>query len=329
MISYQELVASLTEWRARQGLPTGHADYLGAPMPMPLVGPPHPEPETEPVEAEFSPEPESAEEIPAEEIVSEEIASFPDTDVGAEPEVGAWDSTPESTPAEPTELGDSLQPTARPDAAEAMWREPMEEEAPVGSAGEDVFSSEGREYAEVMEEPGPADLGLPADTQAEVRAVPPAESGLYEADPFTSPLEGGLPEEPAEAGSEEPLDVNSPFEASPLEANPLELNPLELSPLEPSPLEASPLEPSPLEPSPLEPNPLEPSPLEPSPLDPGPFESSAGEESLAESVGDSTMDIDPDEIISSDDMAPPPAAPQPPPLEPVGGEDPNSGSDPK
>lgn len=31
MIAYEELVTALTNWRARQGLPTGHTDFLGPP----------------------------------------------------------------------------------------------------------------------------------------------------------------------------------------------------------------------------------------------------------------------------------------------------------
>jgi hypothetical protein len=49
MIPYEELVAALAHWRAKNGLPTGSAEYLGemAPitgMPMPIVTPSAPPP---------------------------------------------------------------------------------------------------------------------------------------------------------------------------------------------------------------------------------------------------------------------------------------------
>jgi hypothetical protein len=38
MIPYEDLVASLSRWRARQGLPSGPGDYLGEPVQTPYQG---------------------------------------------------------------------------------------------------------------------------------------------------------------------------------------------------------------------------------------------------------------------------------------------------
>lgn len=53
MISYEDLVYALTEWRARQGLPTTSA--AGAPAPAPRAAPPMAPPPAAPMRAAAAP----------------------------------------------------------------------------------------------------------------------------------------------------------------------------------------------------------------------------------------------------------------------------------
>jgi len=306
MISYQELVASLTEWRVRQGLSTGPTDYLGEPMPMPLVGPPQPEPEPAEIE-EYA-------ELADSEILSEE----PD-EASAYGEIGGDEAYPGEEPvsfpdteaAAPDSYGGAMHEDAAP-AEDAWGAAPSDsggwDQAPAEPAAWDQEPAAADSWDPVQPEPAPYADAQPEMPSWEVEEeVPAYGEGDNEVTEFAPPPEhdegqeyADVMEEPASADlSAQTWDTEAEAEAVSADDGGFgggglyEEDPYAMPDAgQPQPPEAG----------------------GPPPLD-------AAEE------GDSTMDVDPDEILSADDLPPPtteageiggsddPFA-EPPPLEP-------------